>query len=757
MQRSFSPATLAAVELAKAALPADAVLDVHTLMAALYQTDEGLQRRFPSFAHILAPLPRLRDVAGSMKLADEVRGIVNHLLGAPGPAVEPEEFFSALLVSDTGRTVVAGIPPADRDKLVPPPGTGTANADGGVPVQGLWRQSEARRAAATALAPFGRLLTDPALAPRPFVEREGEMGALVRTLCKPRRRSAIVVGESGSGKTALVYALARRIVSDGDSLPLRVRDLDIFELSPTFLKSGASMVGQYEERLRAVVEVLKRHPAIVLFIDEIHSFLQSSVHFRGPHSEANESLKAELGRGEIACIGCTTLAEYRHFIEPDAALARRFKVIRLEPPSRAATVGVLRGRRPALEAHFAVSIPSDLVERVIDLTERYLPSQSQPDKSIQILEDGCAFACTKLPPAQVLDEAALMMAIEDIIGHSAVRSGSLTEDAVFERLHARFVGQDDVLRTIARAFVAGLGELISHKGPRGVFFFAGPTGVGKTEVAVELAGLLGDRRPLIQVNCNALGGHSLDGGPVVSALFGAAPGYVGYARGQGGLLSRIRDLPETVVLFDEIDKAPERLFEILLQIIDKGVVNDLEGKLLDFSRSFIVFTSNVGWRIEKTRTVGFAQDAKVDEAEAGEALARTALVQSGVSPEFLARIRQFFVFRTLTRQDTTTVVERQLERLRQLIGQRGFAFEWTQNLIPHLVAQWSPRFGVRHVKQITENRVVEQLGVAEAQGELAGVKTIRLELLENLNGSPPGAEIRVQRERRESVLVVRMA
>jgi ATP-dependent Clp protease ATP-binding subunit ClpA len=748
VSRKLDSACLASVEAAKAALPDGSKLDVGTMMAALVWTSH-LKADFTFLTQVL-PQPRpVRVASGPMPLDESLQPLISELLAGAGPDVTVKEFFLKLTESEAGRKVLQAIPESQRHELA----AGLGQKPRGQP-SGAWRESEERKAALAALAPFGRALTDRVLDERPFDGRADELGAVVRALCKPKRRNALVIGQAGSGKTALVRELARRIARGGDTLPARVRDIDIFEIFPTKLKAESSLAGQYEARLQALVDVLKQHPQIVVFIDEIHSFLQSSVHHRGTFSEANESLKASLGHGDIACIGCTTLSEFRHYIEPDDALVRRFKIIRLAPPTRHATLSVLQRRTPGLQSHFEVQIPSALLDRTIDLSERHLPGRSQPDKSLQLLEDACAFACTQAPPQKVLGEEALLMAIEDVIGHTVVRSGQLTEDAVFARLRERFVGQDKVLGEISRAFVAGLSEIMSRKGPRGVFLFSGPSGAGKTEVAVELSRLLCDTPALIQVNCNALTG-GIDGGPVQSVLFGPPPGYVGYARGQGGLLSRIRDMPESVVLFDELDKASPRLHELLLQIIDKGVIEDLEGRQLDFSRAFIIFTSNGGWKNQSRRLPGFGAKSAAEEPKLAEVEAvRQALAQEGMAPEFIGRIRHFFVFQPLSREAMATVIARQLGQLGEKVRAQGLGFEWNQSLIPHLLANWEPRLGARHLHQIVQNRVVEQIGVADAQGELATVRTIRLEVMENASEGRPG-EGRVEREQRESVLVLR--
>ena len=220
---------------------------------------------------------------------------------------------------------------------------------------------------------------------------EENLQNLLRALSHMRRRNAIIIGSSGTGKSALVYSLARKLFKRDDSLPDWLRDCDIFELTPSFFRAGAGVVGEYENRIKSLLAVLSAHPQILLFVDEIHSFFQSGLHGRGAFSEANESFKGALARGEITCIGCTTLEEYRALIEPDKALVRRFTVVRLEQPSRDATVEILRQRRPKFEEHFSpLRIPDAILARIVDLSDEYLRNRFQPDKALLLLDDACA-------------------------------------------------------------------------------------------------------------------------------------------------------------------------------------------------------------------------------------------------------------------------------------------------------------------------------------------------------------------------------
>ncbi len=479
------------------------------------------------------------------------------------------------------------------------------------------------------------------------------------------------------------------------------------------------------------------------------------MHERGPYTDANEAFKGKLGRGDITCIGCTTIAEYRHYIEPDKALVRRFTEIRIDPPTPEATTEILKARRAKMEEYFALRIPDDILARTVQLTEEYRPNRFQPEKSLRLLDEACAYCVTAQQPlAEVTDEA-LWQALVDMIGHGLMRSERLTEATLYQSLQERIIGQDDALHAVTRAVIAGLGAWSKHTAPRGVLLFCGPTGVGKTETAVLLSKVLGGgTEALVRVNCNTLHGSGHDIGPAINVLLGAPPGYLGYVRGEGGALSKIRDFPESVVLFDEIEKADPGIVKLLLQIMDEGRLEDHDGNPLDFRRAFIVFTTNAG-SVYAHRAIGFTAPGGMDSTPYTDAeRVKDELRSLGYADEFLGRISHYVVFTGLERAAIRTVIERQLRALQQSADVKGYALEWDPALVEHLSAEWQPRFGVRHLTTILRHRVVEQLSVAQAQDELQGVKHIRLAIMQGDYPSKTEKLIGLATRRREDELLI---
>lgn len=739
MALKLTAETQAALDQAKQAVPEGGELEVGLLLAALYHAT-SLKERLPARLGDLLEPPSVRraEVPERVPVAEALQALLAAVLNRT-KTVTPDLFFRTLLDSDPGRDwlLAKGLSEPELQQL-----RATLPAAGARPTgDSDWRSSPRRQAAIEALNSYGRMLTATEPPYKGVYGMDKTLASLLVTLSKMGNRSAIVVGHAGTGKSAVIYELARRLYHGHESIPSHLRELDIFELSTVFLRSGASMVGQYDERVKALIQVLEAHPKIVLFIDEIHSLFKSGVHERDPFSDANEAFKGKLASGAITCLGCTTYAEYRHYIEPDPALVRRFTEIRVDAPTPQTTVEILKARRPRLEQYFSpppLRIPDEILQRTVHWAEEYLPTRFQPAKSLQLLDEACARCVTaKSRPEQVTEEA-LWNALEDMIGHSVVRAEGLTEADLYQKLAAKIIGQDDTLRRIARAFVAGLGGWGQRSGPRGVYFFCGPTGVGKTETAVLLGRLLGGgAEALVRVNCNVLQGSGHDSGPAINVLLGAPPGYVGYVRGQGGLLSKVRDTPESIVLFDEIEKADPGVAKVLLQIMDTGRAEDNDGNLLDFRRAYLIFTTNAG-AVYEHHAIGFMADIPLDgdtpDADPGGVM--NELRRLGFGEEFFGRVDEFFVFHGLRAEPLRRIVELQLQALKVSADVRGYELIWDAAVVDYLATRWQPRFGVRHLTTILRHRIVEHLSVAEAQRELNGVRRIELRVLANASADP---------------------
>jgi len=732
----LSPEAQEALDLAKRAVPAGSPLSPELLMAAAYRLGK-LEEKAPQLAPYLpVPAPLGDEVPDEVAVAEGLRPVFGEL--SRGSEVSVNQLLTAAVQSSAGREylLARGLPEAELDQVV----ASLAALD---LVQ--WKTSPARREAMEALSSFGRMLTVGEPPKKGVMRMDRYVRALQKNLLKMRRPSVIVIGQPGTGKTALVFEFARMIVEEDPAIVPSLRDRDVFELSPSFLRAGASMVGQYDERVSTLLKVLEANPKVILFVDEVHSLLSSSMHERGPFSEANESFKTAVGRGGISLIGATTLAEYRHYIAPDGALARRFGLIKIDPPTVDETVAILQGRVSQYRRHYApLGIPDAILKETVQITEDLLPERFQPDKSLDLLDEACALATMTTPPLEEVTEEAILQSVEDALGHSVVKPGTLKEKGVLERLKEGIVGQDEAMATIARGFVAGMSEdWLKHDGPRRVFFFCGPTGVGKTETARILAKILGGgpREAMLRIDCNTLQGSGYeDAGPILNRLLGVPPGYIGYARGEGGMLSRIRDTPECIVLFDEIEKASPAIAKVLLQVLDEGRVEDTDGNLLDFRRAFLIFTTNAGAEYETKKEIGYSKDRVglpgscfPASNRAGGPVPRVSveavkadLLARGYGEEFFGRQIDFIVFDAMEREDVEVVLANQLATLKDSAELRGYDLSWDPDVSRHLLDEWTPRFGARWVYNILRNRIVEQLALADAQGELKGVTKIHI-------------------------------
>ncbi len=751
-------------DFAKRCVPEGRAMGMEVLLPALY-FGAGLKERIPELAQYLPKPKEIRKTTpDSVPLGKSLKPVLNDLASQGGDPLTPIGWFMALLRSQAGREhlLATGASSEALEEALKQveAGPGKAQVKAGADPGG-WRGSDERKQVMDALGSFGRMLTVGESPQKGIVEMEKPLQSLFHALVQRKQHSPLIIGLPGTGKSALVYEFARLLVAGDPFVPERLRDHDIFELSPIFLRSGASHVGQYEERVSSLLRILTANPKVILFVDEAHSMFQSGMDHRGPFTDANEAFKQAIITGEISIIGSTTTAEFRHYIEPDGALKQRFTLVTIEEPSPEKTKQIMHARHPGIERYYGVGIPEDLIDRTVELAEEYLPDRAQPRKSIQLLDGACAYCVIQNPPQGKLTEQELWRALEDTIGHSVVREKALDPDEILEHLKSKIAGQDEVLKGISRAFVAGIKGWTDRAGkPRGTFLFSGPTGVGKTETAVLLSRILGGgKEALLRVDCNTLKGSGQDGGPAQNVLFGPPPGYIGYVRGKGGVLSQIRDNPECIVLFDEIEKADPNVGELLFRIIDDGQCEDKEGNPLDFRRSFIVFTTNAGAVYQHETTIGFEADggSRLQGPATDRAAMRAHFARMGLGEAFLGRISHLFDFVGLDTAAARQILEIQFETFSDTVAGRGQFFEWEEGVLDYLVAEWQPELGARDVSGIFRNRVMEPLVVAQMRDELEGVETIRLEVSAvDSAGKEKSSEARAECIRRGNTLVIRL-
>ena len=641
---------------------------------------------------------------------------------------------------------------------------GTDNKDGG-------KENESM------LSQFGRDLTKLAKDGKidPVIGRQKEIERVIQILSRRTKNNPCLIGEPGVGKTAIAEGLALKIVSG--EVPELLKDKKIYSLDLTGMVAGTKYRGDFEERIKKVIDEVKNAKDVILFIDEVHTLIGAGS-AEGAADAAN-ILKPSLARGELQIIGATTIEEYRKHIEKDAALERRFQPVMVDEPSQEEAIEILKGIKDKYEAHHKVKITDEAIESAVKLSTRYIGDRYLPDKAIDLIDEAASrvrlrsytapsdlkeledkkksVEAEKLSAvnAQEFERAAALRDEErkldkeikdkkenwhDMAGksHDEVTPADIadivsswtgvpvtqlsTEESdrllhMEDELHRRIVGQDEAVEAVSRAIRRGRVGLKDPKKPIGSFIFLGPTGVGKTELCKALAAAkFGDENAMIRLDMSEyMEKHT------VSRLIGSPPGYVGYDEG-GQLTEKVRRKPYSVVLFDEIEKAHPDVFNMLLQILDDGVLTDGQGRRVDFKNCIIIMTSNVGAKLisQKQKAFGFAAGAK--ELEQNEKEIKDAVMgelRNTFRPEFLNRVDDIIVFQRLTKENIKEIASRLLAVLQKRVEDMGIEVTFSDEAVSKIAdAGFDDVYGARPLKRAIQSRIEDALSEEMLKGNV---------------------------------------
>ena len=641
-----------------------------------------------------------------------------------------------------------------------------------------------KKSSTPALDEFGRDLTQLAQEGTldPVIGRADEIERVLQILSRRTKNNPALIGESGVGKTAIVEGLAQRII--GLDVPDNLLNRRVIALDLGSLVAGTKYRGQFEERLKVVMKEISQAGNIILFIDELHTLVGAGA-AEGSIDAAN-MLKPALSRGEIQCIGATTLDEYRKHIEKDGALKRRFQSIHVQPPSVEETISIIQGLRDRYEEHHGVDYTDEAVEEAVKLTDRYITDRFLPDKAIDLIDEAGSRAkllTFALPPElksldqelkrvarekevaiglqnfeeavkfreeeekfrKLLDDAKqdwkkkqeknrpvisgedVAYVVSKITGIPLFRLEEEESEKLLhmeDYLHKRIIGQDEAISAICRSIRRSRAGLKDVKKPIGSFIFLGPTGVGKTELARALAEFLFNTDDaLIRVDMSEYQEKFTS-----SRLFGAPPGYVGYEEG-GQLTEKVRRRPYSVVLFDEIEKAHPDIFNVLLQVLDDGVLTDSLGRKVDFKNTILVMTSNIGTRfIQKGVSLGFQRDVESENITRvkGEVLGE---LKRHFSPEFLNRLDELVVFHQLTKEHLFSIIDILIGELNARLVDRGVVLDVNDEVKQWLIDEgFESQYGARPLRRTIQRCLGDPLSEELIKGRFKDAKKIKVVL-----------------------------
>ncbi len=584
-----------------------------------------------------------------------------------------------------------------------------------------------------ALAEFGTNLTQLATDDKidPVVGREQEIERVIQILGRRSKNNPVLIGEPGVGKTAIAEGLAQRIISQ--DVPELLREKQVISLDLGQLVAGTRFRGEFEERLKQVMAEVRQTGNIILVIDEVHTLVGAGSAEGG--MDAANLLKPALARGELQCIGATTLDEYRKYIEKDAALERRFQPVIVEEPSVEDTIEILRGIRSRYEEHHRLVISDEAVTAAAQLSDRYISDRYLPDKAIDLIDEAGSRVrlrhsqqATGNPEVSAEDIAQVVSAWTGVPVNRLSESESLQLMKLEETLHQRVIGQREAVTAVARAIRRSRVGLRSPNRPIASAIFCGPTGVGKTELTKALAAsIFGSEDAMIRLDMSEYMESQS-----VSKLIGSPPGYVGYGEG-GQLTEAVRRQPYTVVLFDEIEKAHPDVFNLMLQLLEDGRLTDSQGRVVNFTNTLIIMTSNLGARAIEKRGSGlgfFAYDLYLATAEYNRTREQVneALKQS-FRPEFLNRLDEIIVFQQLTRDEVKQIAELLLVNVEERLKEQDLQLEVSEAFKERLVTEgYDPSYGARPLRRAVSRLVEDNLAEAILSGEIQAGDTAVIDI-----------------------------
>ncbi|HEY1371777.1 MAG TPA: ATP-dependent Clp protease ATP-binding subunit ClpA [Candidatus Binatia bacterium] len=541
----------------------------------------------------------------------------------------------------------------------------------------------------------------------PLIGRENEIERTIHVLCRRRKNNPIYVGDPGVGKTAIAEGLALKIHKG--QVPAALKDAVIYALDMGAVLAGTKFRGDFEQRLKGVLNALKKRRNAVLFIDEIHTIVGAGA-TSGGSLDASNILKPALASGELRCIGSTTYHDYKSYFERDRALARRFQKIEVAEPSREESYQILTGLKPHYEKHHGVTYTDDALQAAVDLSAKHINDRKLPDKAIDVIDE--VGAKVKLAPEEERDKVVVLKDIEDIVAKIAkipARSVSASDKMQIQNLEgdlkAVVFGQDRAIESLASVIKLSRSGLAHPEKPTGCFLFSGPTGVGKTEVAKQLARILGVEFMRFDMS-EYMEKHT------VSRLIGAPPGYVGFD--QGGLLTDgVNRTPYAVLLLDEIEKAHPDLFNILLQVMDHAALTDNNGRKADFRHIILIMTTNAGAREMSGAPMGFGTTTNIGKGK--EAIEKT------FSPEFRNRLDAIIAFNPLSFEVILNVVDKFVKEVNDQLAEKSVALAITPRTREWLARKgYDPIFGARPMARLIQNEIKRPLADEILFGKLQG-------------------------------------